>query len=88
MQKRRSPMERLKTAPKVAGLKQSQKAVIQGNAKLVFVAEDADPWVTGPFLALCAEHGVQVAQASSMKELAKACRVEVPTACAVILEQS
>ena len=81
-------MERLKTAQKVVGLKQSKKAVLQGRAGLCFVAEDADPWVANPFLALCQEHGVEVAKAPSMKELAKACKVEVPTACAVILEQS
>ncbi|MBQ2451988.1 MAG: ribosomal L7Ae/L30e/S12e/Gadd45 family protein [Bacteroidales bacterium] len=81
-------MERLITAQKVVGLKQSKKAVLQGRAKLCFVAEDADPWVANPFLALCNERGVEVVKAPSMKELAKACRVEVPTACAVILEQS
>lgn len=81
-------MERLKTAQKVVGLKQSKKAVLQGRANLCFVAEDVDPWMANPFLALCQEQGVEVVKAPSMKELAKACKVEVPTACAVILEQS
>ncbi|MEE1013994.1 MAG: ribosomal L7Ae/L30e/S12e/Gadd45 family protein [Clostridia bacterium] len=80
-------MERLKTAQKVVGLKQSRKAIAAGKAKVVFAAEDADPWVMEPFLALCEEHGVEVVRVPAMKELAKACRVEVPTACAVILEQ-
>ena len=80
-------MERLKTAQKVVGLKQSRKAIAAGKAKVVFAAEDADPWVMEPFLALCEEHGVEVVWVPAMKELAKACRVEVPTACAVILEQ-
>ncbi|MBR5152096.1 MAG: ribosomal L7Ae/L30e/S12e/Gadd45 family protein [Clostridia bacterium] len=79
-------MERLKTASKVVGLKQSQKAVRAGKAKTVFVASDADPWVTEPFLALCREQGIELVEEFSMKDLAKACRVEVPTACAVILK--
>ena len=81
-------MERLKVAQKVVGLNKSRKMVLQGRTKLCFVAEDADPWVITPFLALCEEHGVEVVKVPSKKELAKACRVEVPTACAVILEQS
>lgn len=78
-------MERLKSSQKVVGLKQSRQAVIAGKAELVFVAEDADAWVMEPFLALCRERGIQVVSVSSKKELAKACRVEVPTACAAIL---
>jgi len=78
-------MERLKTASKVVGLKQSKKAVLAGKAKVVFVAADADPWVIEPFCALCRERGMEPETAESMKALAKACHVEVPTACAVLL---
>ncbi len=78
-------MERLHSAEKVVGLKQSKKAVLSGKAKLVYIAEDADPWVTDPLQRLCKEQGAQLLLVPSMKELAKACRVEVPTACAVLL---
>ncbi len=78
-------MERLKSAQRVVGLKQSKQAVIAGKAELVFAAEDADAWVMKPFLALCREHGAEVVSVPTMKELAKACKVEVSTACAVIL---
>ncbi|MBQ2614487.1 MAG: ribosomal L7Ae/L30e/S12e/Gadd45 family protein [Clostridia bacterium] len=78
-------MERLHSAEKVVGLKQAKKAVLSGKAKLVYIAEDADPWVTDPLQRLCKEQGVEVLLVSSMKELAKACRVEVPTACAALL---
>ena len=53
-------MERLHSAQKVVGLKQSQKAVLSGKAKLVYIAEDADPWVTDPLQRLCKEQGVEV----------------------------
>lgn len=78
-------MERLHSAQKVVGLKQSKKAVLSGKAKLVYIAEDADPWVTDPLKQLCKGQGVELLLVPSMKELAKACRVEVPTACAVLL---
>ena len=78
-------MERIKQNPHVVGLKQSKKAIESGKAELVFVAEDADDYVTEPVKKLCGEKNVEVVFASSMKELAKACRVEVPTAVATIL---
>ncbi len=78
-------MERLKSSQKVVGLKQSRQAVLAGKAEVVFAAEDADAWVMEPLVALCKEHGVEVAWVPTMKELAKACKVEVPTACVAIL---
>ena len=78
-------MERLKTTAKVVGLQQSKKAVAAQQAKLAYLAEDADAWVKEPFLALCEAQGVEVVLVPGMKELAKACKVEVPTACAVLL---
>lgn len=78
-------MESLKSADKVVGLKQSRKAVQAGRAKRAYVAEDADPWVIEPFTALCEERQVPVVPVPTMKELAKSCHVEVPTACAVLL---
>ncbi len=79
-------MDRLNGAEKVVGLKQSTKAVRADRATLVYVAEDAARWAVEPLLALCEEHGVSVETVASMKALAKACRVEVPTACAVLLK--
>lgn len=80
-------MERLLSSPKVVGLKQSKQAVAAGKAKLVFAAKDADAWVMEPLIALCKEHDVEVVWVPAMKELAKACKVEVPAACAAILDK-
>lgn len=79
-------MERLKHANKVVGLKQSLKAVSGGRAGYAFAAEDADPHVTEPFAELCREKDVPLVWVPAMKELAKACRIEVPAACAVLLK--
>ena len=78
-------MERIKTSPHVVGLKQSKKAIDSGKAELVFVARDADAHVVFPLERLCNEKGVAVEYVNNMKELAKACHVEVPTAVATIL---
>ena len=68
----------------VAGLKQSKKAVETGEVSRAFAAFDADSEVISPFLTLCREKGVSVDREYDMKELAKLCKVEVPTAVAVV----
>lgn len=78
-------MERIKQNPHVVGLKQSKKAIESGKAELVFVARDADSHVVFPLERLCGEKSVEVIYVNNMKELAKACHVEVPTAVATIL---
>lgn len=79
-------MERLKTENKIVGLKQSRKAVMSGRAKLVYIARDADMHVIFPFERLCEEKNVEIVYVNNMKELAKACHVEVKTAVAVLLK--
>ena len=68
----------------IAGLKQSKKAVESGDVSLAYVAKDADAEVVKSFLRLCEKKGVTVERAHDMKELAKLCKIEVPTAVAVV----
>ncbi len=76
----------LKTANKVVGLKQGKKAVMADRAKTVFVAEDADLRAIEEFVNLCNEKEIELVQVATMKELGKACHIQVPTACAVLLK--
>lgn len=78
-------MDRLKTEDHVVGLKQSKKAIEAGSAKLAYIARDAEEHIRFPFEVLCRENAVQIIYVDTMKELAKACRVDVPTAVAVII---
>ncbi len=78
-------MERLRNLPKVVGLKQSEKAIRQGKAELAYLATDADGWVKEVLEKICAQYQVPLQMVPSKKELAKACRIEVPAACAVLL---
>ena len=63
----------LKQGSKVVGVKQTKRA------------EDADPRVTAPVEALCAEKQIPVERVPQMKELGSACGIAVPSAVAALL---
>ncbi len=75
----------LSSDPSVVGAKQVRRAVENGTAKKVFLADNADPRLTGPLAQLCKEKGVEVETVQAMKELGKACGIAVPAAVAAIL---
>ncbi|MBD2866262.1 MULTISPECIES: 50S ribosomal protein L7ae-like protein [Paenibacillus] len=75
--------DKVKQAEKIAiGTKQTTKMVEQGMAAEVFVASDADPRITAKIVNLCKKMGVQVTYVDSMKQLGKACGIEVGAAMA------
>lgn len=76
----------LKTAKKVTGAKQVARALKNGGARRVFLAENADPRVTEPVALLCREHGVETETVPTMAELGAACGIAVGSAVAAILE--
>ncbi|MBC7344390.1 MAG: ribosomal L7Ae/L30e/S12e/Gadd45 family protein [Clostridia bacterium] len=83
-----SPYERLQKAKrKIAGTRQTTKAVQQGAARVVYVARDAEPHVTQPLVAMCADKAIEAVWVDSMYELGKACGIEVKTASAAIIEE-
>ena len=59
----------LKQGPRVVGVKQTKRAINDGKAACVYLAGDADPRVTAPVEALCAEKGIPVERVAQMKEL-------------------
>lgn len=79
-------MERLENQPHVVGLKQSNKAVQSGAAVLAYIARDADMHVVFPFEKLCETKNIPIVYVNNMKELAKACHVDVATAVAALLK--
>ena len=81
-------MERIKTSTHVVGLKQTKKALEAGQAELVFIARDADAHVVIPLEKLCEVKKAEVVYVNNMKELAKACHVDVPTAVATIVKDA
>ena len=75
----------LKNANKVTGAKQVTRALRNGSAALVFLAEDADPALTEPVERLALEQGIPITRVRSMKELGQACGISVGSAVAAIL---
>ncbi|MEW6622236.1 MAG: ribosomal L7Ae/L30e/S12e/Gadd45 family protein [Bacillota bacterium] len=78
--------ERLKQAKKVViGAKQTKKAIEKGEAKVVFVALDADSRVTDPVVKLALEKEIEIVKAATMKDLGRACGIEVGSAAVAIV---
>ena len=70
----------------VVGSKQLRKALENGRAKFVYLAENADPAITEPILAKCKVNHVSYAWVRTMQELGSACGIEVGAAAAAAVE--
>ncbi|WP_322907986.1 ribosomal L7Ae/L30e/S12e/Gadd45 family protein [Paenibacillus campi] len=68
------------------GTKQTMRIVEQGQAEEVYVAQDAEQHLITKIVQLCEKHTVKVTYVETMKELGKACGIEVGSAMAVILK--
>jgi large subunit ribosomal protein L7A len=81
-------LDRIRLAKKrTIGTNQTTKALQQSTAKQVFIARDAESRVTTPVLSLARDKGVPVEWVDSMKQLGKACGIEVGAAMAAIIEE-
>ena len=80
-------ISQLQTEHKVVGVKQSRKAVQRGEARLVFLAEDADPQIIEPIQELCQSAGVPVEPVPRMKDLGAACGIRLGCAVAAVLAE-
>ena len=79
-------IESLRNGNKIVGVKQTIKAVEKGSAKMVFVAKDADERVVGKIVELCKKDNIQITYVESMKQLGKACNIDVGAAVACTLK--
>jgi len=75
----------LKSGKKTVGVKQTMKAVENGTAKVVFIAGDVDEKVVSALRELCTEKSVQLIPVDTMKQLGKACGIDVNASAACIL---
>ena len=64
----------------VVGIKQTKRAIAEGNAAMVSLAKDADPKLTEPLRAMCQLAGIEVRSECTMAELGKSCGIAVGTA--------
>lgn len=76
----------LASQEKVVGVKQSRRAIRDGCAQKVYLACDADPAITRPVAALCAEAGIPVDEAFTLTQLGQACRITVGASVVAVLK--
>ena len=77
--------EEYSTAAKVAGMKQSLRALREKRAEKVFLACDADPMVTGRVAAQCTD--VAVDRSMTMAQLGAVAGIAVGAAVVTILKE-
>ena len=70
----------------MVGARQLKKARISGKARLVCLAENADPALTGPIQVLCQQNSVACAWVPSMADLGRACGIDVGAAAAAAVD--
>ena len=75
----------LKNTDKVVGTRQTKKAIENGQAKHVYLAQDADSRVIDPIQQLCKEKGIDYEYIASKEELGRATGIDVATAVVAIL---
>ncbi|MFD1884075.1 ribosomal L7Ae/L30e/S12e/Gadd45 family protein [Paenibacillus wenxiniae] len=68
------------------GTKQTMRIVEQGQAEEVYIAQDAEQHLITKIVQLCEKHTVKVTYVETMKELGRACGIEVGSAMAVVLK--
>lgn len=74
----------LEGAKKAVGARQVLKTIEAGDAVRVFVATDADVFVTRRVFDACRAHNIEPVEVPSMEELGRACGVSVKAAAAAI----
>lgn len=75
-------MHELQKGSQVVGTKQTLRAIEKGNAKILYVAKDAQEQVTMRAIDLAKSKEIPVVYIDTMKELGNMCNVEVKTATA------
>ena len=70
----------------IVGTKQLKKALLNGRARYVFLAENADPAIIEPIKERCSGGNIHIHWVSSMADLGRACGIEVGAAAAAVVD--
>lgn len=73
------------TGKKVIGIKQTTKAIRNGEGTILYIAKDTDEELIEPIEILAKEHSLEIKYIDTMKELGKRCGIDVGAAVALIL---
>lgn len=81
-------MQELKALQRrTVGLKQTVKAIKNGTAEKVYLAEDADDFIKQSVIDACRDKNLQIIYVSNMKELGDACGIDIGASTAAIKKQ-
>ncbi|MBE3585264.1 L7Ae/L30e/S12e/Gadd45 family ribosomal protein [Desulfofundulus thermocisternus] len=81
------PLARLSNArKKMVGSKQTMKAINRGQAKVVYVAKNAERHVIDPIIQACHAKNIPLVEVETMSQLGRACHIEVGCASAAVIE--
>lgn len=72
---------------KVIGIKQTVKAITNGEGITLYIAINADSKLIKPVINLAKEHSLKIEYVDTMKELGKLCGIDVGAAVALILQK-
>jgi len=76
----------LKTHNKIVGAKQVKRALDTSVIQAVFIADDAESKVTSDIEKLCISKQIQIIHVDTMKNLGKACGIDINAAVAALLK--
>ena len=74
-----------KSTLRVVGLRQVLRAIGEGKALKVYLADDASEGMRAQVLEAAESHQVPLSRVGSMRALSHLCRVDVPCSCAAVL---
>ena len=81
----RAVLSQLQSRKTVVGAMQLKKALANGRAEQVFLAENADPALTEPIAVLCQSYHVNCVWVPTMSDLGQACGIDVGAAAAATI---
>ncbi len=76
----------MKNSNKAIGIKQTLKAIESKTAIKVFIARDAEEKIVSSLKELCSSNQIELEYAESMKQLGKACGIEVGASAVCLLK--
>ncbi len=79
--------EALNKYKKKIGLKECRKAIEAGKVAKAFIAQDADQNLLESFVNLCKDKSVEIIYMDSMKNLGKACGIDVGASTVVLIKE-
>lgn len=79
-------LENLSGENKVIGIKQTTKAINQDRVETLFIAEDAEKHLVQYLEQTAKEKDIEIVYACSMKDLGRACGIEVGAAAAATIQ--